>query len=549
MAGRSLIIRAGFAVGSLAGLLAAGEVGLRLLQRPFAPGAFQARNAAQASRADGLAGAPLSFDPALFWRRAGAPPIRRGPSEFLLLVLGDERALGPTDTRGSWPEQLAYLAGLTESSRAVRVLSAAEPGYSSLQGVRRFAQLGDLRPDAVCFAFGANDAQRALTPDAAYARRLESLGPLSTSWLALHAAHAAWAWSAPKAMAPRVPVSEFRSHAEAFVERARALGATPILIAGGPTAYDAALESVGARANVGVLAESDPTGLAESLLDLLASEGIVLSRRRRAAEVEFTGNSEARPELAGGWLSAEARGGGAWGRSLEREARLTLEKLALERGVALDVTCPEGFAGRVEMDGGDSHDLSDCRGREWRRFRLGTTDGDRIGMRFVDAGRSDPGLLVHSVRLVPSDVEARIASDGPYASDLDLAEATDERAELGPGFWQHETWSDGREGRWTAREASFWLARRDAERGLILDVSLQRPDNVTSCRIEANGVPVYAFQTRNGRHRFGIDIQRVAGPVLHVRLLVDRTFVPGHGDDRALGVFVHSARLASSELP
>jgi hypothetical protein len=543
MAGRSLIIRAGFAAGSLAVLLAAAEVGLRLLPRPFSPALFQARNAAHGSGAGGLAGAGVSFDPDVFWRRAGAPPARRDPDEFLLLVLGDERALVRNGGGGSWPGLLADLARLNESAREVRVLNAAEPGYSSFQGVRRFAQLAGARPDVVCFAFGPNDARGARTPDAAYARRLEGLGALSSSWLALHAAHAGWAWTARETASPRVPLSEFRALAQAFVEHARALRAKPILIGGGPAAYDAALASVAARAGAAVLAESGPVRLAESLMDLLAAEGIVLSRRRRAAEVRLEREGEA-AELGEGWLPATASG-----RSFEREASVSLERLAMERGVAVDLTCPDGFAGRVEVDGGTRQDLSACRGREWRRIPLGASAGERVRVRFVDEGRSGGRLVVHSVRLAPSEVEARVAGDGPYAPGLDLSEAADERPELGPGLWPRETWTDGRQGRWTAREASFWLARRDAERGLILDVSLQRPDNVTDCRIEANGVPVYDLRTRNGRHRFGIDIQRVNGRVVHVRLRVGRTFVPGDGDGRALGLFVHSVRLADSEVP
>ena len=89
-----------------------------------------------------------------------------------------------------------------------------------------------------------------------------------------------------------------------------------------------------------------------------------------------------------------------------------------------------------------------------------------------------------------------------------------------------------------------------AEGGLLLEVTLQNPGNATSCRIEINGVPVYAFTSANGRHRYGVDIEPLPGRRLRVRLIAERTFVPGGGgDDRPLGLFVHNVRLARSAIP
>jgi hypothetical protein len=501
-----------------------------------------------------LARVPVRFDPVSFWRVTQAAPVRRDPGEFLVLVLGDGEALGLGEARAAWPDTLAYLIGLNETARPVRVVNASEPGYSSLQGRRRFEWLSGLRPDVACFAFGRNDVHSVRLSDLQYARRLDGLGPFARSWLALHAAHAAWGWLAPEPRAPRVSVDEFRSNALAFIERARAAGATPVLVARGPEPYDTAIEAVGERNAVTLIQASEPGGLADALLGRLTDQGLVLSRRRRAADVELGWATSAQPELVEGWGAAEAGPDGASGRRLAREASLSLERLAGEWGIALDVSCADDFAGRVEVAGGASHDLSDCRGREWRRFGIGEVAGERVSVRFVAEGRGGGQLLLHAVRLVPSDEPARIAKGTPYAPELDLAEADDGRPELGPGFWPRESWSDGRRGRWTAREASLCLGRRGAERGLVVDVSLQNPDNLTACRIEANGVPVYAFRTRNGRHRYGIDIQRVAGRVVHVRMVVERTFVPGAApraprDDRALGLFVHSVRLAASEVP
>ena len=553
MPSRSFLAKAVVLAVFTAGVALMGEVGLRLLNQPFGPPTFWRRND-PAWEVDGLARVPVRFDPASFWRHTKAAPVRRDPDELLVLVLGDGEALGLAETRAAWPDTLAHLVGLNETARPVRVVNASEPGYSSLQGRRRLEWLSGLRPDIACFAFGRNDAHSVRLPDLQYARRLDGLGRFARSWLALHAAHLAWGWLAPEARVPRVSVDEFRSNALAFIERARGAGAVPVLVARGPEPYDTVLEALAARDAVALIEASEPAGIADALLDRLMDQGLVLSRRRRAADVELGWASSAQPELVEGWGPAEAGPGGASGRRLAREASLSLERLAGEWGIAVDVTCAEDFAGRVEVAGGASHDLSDCRGREWRRFEIGEVAGERVSVRFVAEGRGSGGLLVHAVRLVPSDEPARIAIGAPYTPELDLTEADDGRPELGPGFWPRETWSDGRRGRWTAREASLCLGRRGAERGLVIDVSLQNPDNVTACRIEANGIPVYAFRTRNGRHRYGIEIQRVAGRVIHVRLVVERTFVPGAApgaprDDRALGLFVHSVRLAASEVP
>jgi hypothetical protein len=159
-------------------------------------------------------------------------------------------------------------------------------------------------------------------------------------------------------------------------------------------------------------------------------------------------------------------------------------------------------------------------------------------------------LFVHGVWLTPSGETNEHASDPLYASMLDLQDADDGRPELGAGWWSRETWPDGRRGRWTSREASVYLERRGTESGLLLEATLENPANATSCRIEVNGDPVYAFTSANGRHRYGVDIERVRGRRLWVRLVVERTYVPGAANDsRSLGVFVHSVRLARSALP
>lgn len=552
MPSRSFLAKAGIPAVFITGVLVTAEVALRLLNKPFAPQAFW-RRIDPGGEAFGLTRVPLRFDRESFWRRAAAP-AQREPGEFLLLVLGDGEALGLRDGRTAWPDTLAHLLSLNETSRPLRVLNASEPGYSSLQGRRRFERLTGLRPELACFAFGPNDARRVRLSDAAYARRLEGLGPLGNSWLALQTAHFAWGWFASGPLTPRAEPEEFRLSTAAFVERARTARVVPVLVARGPAAYDEALEEVAVRAGVALIAPAEPGRIAEALLERLTEQGLVLSRRLRAAAVDLARAGDAEAELAAGWGPAEPGADGSGGRRFGREATLTLETLAGESGVGLDVTCSEGFVGRVQVAGGVSHDLSGCRGRQWRRFGIGDAVGERITLEFSADSASSHGLLVHAVRLVPSDEPASLANGRACAAELDLAEAEDRRPELGPGFWSREAWSDGRRGRWTAREASLCLGRQGAEGGLVVDVSLQNPDNVTACRIEANGVPVYGFRTRNGRHRYGIDIQRVAGQVVHVRLIVERTFVPVGSagpsrDDRRLGLFLHSVRLAASEVP
>jgi hypothetical protein len=284
---------------------------------------------------------PVRFDPASFWRHTKAAPVRRDPDELLVLVLGDGETLGLGETRAAWPDTLAHLVGLNETARPVRVVNASEPGYSSLQGRRRLEWLSGLRPDIACFAFGRNDAHSVRLPDLQYARRLDGLGRFARSWLALHAAHLAWGWLAPEARVPRVSVDEFRSNALAFIERARGAGAVPVLVARGPEPYDTVLEALAARDAVALIEASEPAGIADALLDRSLDQGLVLSRRRRAADVELGWASSAQPELVEGWGPAEAGPDGASGCRAQRRRR---SRTTCRECIAVDVTCAENFA-------------------------------------------------------------------------------------------------------------------------------------------------------------------------------------------------------------
>jgi hypothetical protein len=287
--------------------------------------------------------------------------------------------------------------------------------------------------------------------------------------------------------------------------------------------------------------------VAAAVLDLLRQQGLLLTSRRHPAEAD-TGVRYGWPALDQGFGPLEAGPQGIPGRWIRREAALGLERRSGEGGVALEVTCPTRSEATLEANGVRLGGLGGCLGRRWYRFSLENVPDDFIQLRLTTS--SADRLFVHGVRLTPSGNPIEHGADPLYASELELEHAADERPELGPGWGPREIWSDGRRGRWTGREASLYLERRGAENGLLLEATLENPDDATSFRIEVNDVPVYEFTSANGRHRYGVDIERVAGRRLRVRLVVERTFVPAKGGDRrSLGLFVHNVRLAPSALP
>jgi hypothetical protein len=509
---------------SLAAVAGTGELGLRVLARPFDPVAFQKRNDPEGWDADGLGRVPLAFDRELFWRRTDAaetpPPL---PDERLVLVLADGSACDPR--RGTpWPERLQRLLDLNEAVRPLRVENACEPGYSSLQGRRAFDRYAG-RPELVLVGLGANDARPVRLSDAEYAVRLEGLGPLARSWLALRAAHLWWAWAAPPPASPRVAPQDTRANLGAIAARARARGGEAV-----------PLEPQG---------PDGPPSPEAAVFEQLATRGFVLTGQRAPAEAEL-GFGQGWPELEQGFGPVESDRG-APGRMLDPVAVLRLER-RFELGLAMEVTCPAAAEATIEANGIVLGGLGGCLGRRLYRFSLAAVPDDALRVRLATPGPRR--LLVHGVWLAPSAQPADSAADPIYASGLELGDAEDERPELGPGWFPREVWTDKRAGRWMAREASLRLERRGAEKGLLLEATLENPENVTACRIEVNGIPVYAFRSANGRHRYGVDIERVPGRRLHVRLVVERTFVPeAKGDERSLGLFVHSVRLASSSLP
>lgn len=514
--------RVGVLLVSLVAVAGTGEVGLRLLAWPPDPVDFQRRNDPVGWDSDGLSRVPVAFDSHLFWRRADSRESASETGERPLLVLADGSACDPRQGR-PWPERLERLLDLNEAPRPIRILNAAEPGYSSFQGRRRLDRFAG-HPDLVLVGLGANDAHRVRIPDFEYAQRLERLGSLSRSWLALHAAHRLWASTAPQPSLPRVAAEETRANLDAIAARVRSWGGEVVLLENRPT--------------------SD--AIAAAVFDLLTERGLLLTRHRHPAEADM-GAHDGWPALDHGFGQMEAGPLGLPGRWMEAEASLTLERRAGETGLALEVTCPALAEAKIEANGIAIGGLGGCLGRRWYRFSLEPIADDTVRVRLATPHARQ--LFVHGVWLTRSGEPADQRADPLYASELGLDRAEDGQRELGPGWGPREVWADGRRGRWTAREASLYLERRHSESGLLLEATLQNPDNATSCRIEVNGVPVYAFTSANGRHRYGVDIESVPGRRLRVRLITERTFVPADGDDRSLGLFVHSVRLASSAIP
>ncbi len=97
-------------------------------------------------------------------------PGPKPPGEIRILCLGDSILFGlALPEEESVPAQLQRFLdfGPLATKHRVRVIPAAVPGWSALQGVRMLDRLEKLEPDLVIFWFGMNDAQPArVLPDA-----------------------------------------------------------------------------------------------------------------------------------------------------------------------------------------------------------------------------------------------------------------------------------------------------------------------------------------------------------------------------------------------
>ena len=283
-----------------------------------------------------------------------------------------------------------------------------------------------------------------------------------------------------------------------------------------------------------------------------ASEVLPRHAAPRDGLVDLAAVPDAAGALGDGWWPAEAWAMGQAGRWTAGAAALRLERPHAEAGLAVDMTLdsPSGeTAGRIEIAGRTVRAFHGPNGRRREVVDIADVAGRVLEVRIVadrpfaspvvPIGRSQ-GVFVHSVRIMPSAV----------AAEIEPGRAEDGRPELVSGWWGAETWPGGPDGRWTTERAALLLGRREAEDGLILDVTFDHPRGMTTGRIEVEGGPVREVRAANGRQTVMLDIGAVPGRTVRVRLVADRPFVPRRydpsaGDGRALGFFVHSARLCS----
>lgn len=176
-------------------------------------------------------------DPARFW---GPAPGARAPGEVRLLFLGDSVTAGYGLKEGEhpFPELLeARLAGELPGDTRLRVYNRALLGATSTQG-RILLEEGAprLKPTVVVAGFLVNDASPAAAPDSYYleggwVREVALLLHHLDSYLLLRQ----WLLGSPEKPNPsrwtlRAPPEEYRRNLRRIVQRARALGARPLLL-------------------------------------------------------------------------------------------------------------------------------------------------------------------------------------------------------------------------------------------------------------------------------------------------------------------------------
>ena len=269
-----------------------------------------------------------------------------------------------------------------------------------------------------------------------------------------------------------------------------------------------------------------------------------------AGLVDLAAIAEGAEVLGPGWWPAEAWAMGKAGRWTAEAAVLRLRRAGDEAGLALDMTFDspsDETTVRIEAGGRTLGTIRGPNGRRREVLDIGGVPGREVELRIV-AERPFPspfrplgrmqGVFVHAAELVAA----------PLRSEVDLFAAADSTPELGSGWWAAESWAGGPGGRWTAGEAALRLQRRRDEDGLVLDLSLDHPQGLTTGRIEVEGGPSQVLRAPNGRHTLSLAIGGGGGRKVAVRIVADRPFVPQaydppSGDGRALGMFVHSARL------
>jgi len=266
--------------------------------------------------------------------------------------------------------------------------------------------------------------------------------------------------------------------------------------------------------------------------------------------VELAALPDGAKALAAGFGPAESWSMGRAGRWTEGDAVLHIARPHGESGLAVDMTLdrPSGeTAGRIEVRGrtlrsfrapnGRRREVVDLSGIPAGDVEMRVVTEDPIAVPGAGTGRAR-GVFLHSVSLLPFAL----------AAEVEPGSVEDARPELVSGWWGAEARPGGPGGRWTGPLAVLDLVRAADEDGLFLDVTFDHPTGVTTGRIEVAGGPARFIRARNGRETLALDIGAVAGRTIAVRLLADRPFVPRQydpsaGDGRALGFFVHTARL------
>jgi hypothetical protein len=299
-----------------------------------------------------------------------------------------------------------------------------------------------------------------------------------------------------------------------------------------------------------LLTREDHQHFAQQVAEGLRERGRLEAAHVYADHLDLAAAEDDRAELAGGFWEREDYPSGLGGRWTHEEATLQLERRGHEGGlvVALSMRHPlRRGSGRVEVGGRSVRSVSGPNGRWNLYLDVRDVPGSVLPVRIVAEEPFVPrafgptedartlGLLVHAAWL----------TERPVLAEVDMGTAEDGRLELASGFWQRERFPDGRVGRWSKQEATLLLEREAAERGLVLDVSLEHPEGVTTGRVEVGeGRAAFPFRWENGSRREVLDVGRVPGRQLSVRFVVDTAFrATAPGDTRMLGLFVHDARL------
>jgi lysophospholipase L1-like esterase len=195
--------------------------------------------------------ASFTYDPVLIWRPKsgqfaaynhqgfrGAPIDQKKPEGSIRLIsLGDSNTFGwADDPDANWPAALGRL--MAGDGRRAEVVNAAVWGYSSFQGLRRFAEIVDFAPDIVLVSFGANDAHQVAIPDAEYVRsyvRSERIAGITSRSRVGQVVVAAWDRAAQltnrrEALVSRVGLTEYRANLQAMIDGTRRRGIQLVLL-------------------------------------------------------------------------------------------------------------------------------------------------------------------------------------------------------------------------------------------------------------------------------------------------------------------------------